>query len=106
MSEDKPERQYVHRQVQPPGPHSFRSPEDEEERLGYRFVFWTYFLVFLCGRALWELHKAGHSVRWLILWAAAMAAGITIMKWAFTHWWNRIRRTVPPEPPPWSRTAT
>ncbi len=69
-------KQYRHDETKPFEPYLSRSLKRQNRIVPVLWHFTILFLALLAGRAVWELHAAGHPVAGLIFWTAFLAAAI------------------------------
>ena len=85
MPTNNPETQRNHQEMKPFQPW-FSRPTQRQQTTLYAVVFFFFtFFGTLSIRAVWELRGVGYPVVGLILWAVAVAAGLTIMPTARAH---------------------
>ena len=78
MPTDNSEIQFRHPEKKPFADLLVRAKKSDE-KVSAATLFAFYFLGFVSMRAVWELHDAGRPVFRLVLWAAFMAAGLTLI---------------------------
>ncbi len=72
------DKQYLHPEIKPFEPLLSRSLRRQKKTFDVIVRFSLSFFVLLGGRAVWELHAAGHPIGWLVAWAAFLATFVTI----------------------------
>jgi hypothetical protein len=72
------DKQYLHPEIKPFEPLLSRSLKRQKKTFDIILRFSFSFFVLLGGRAVWELHAAGHPISWLVAWAAFFATLVTI----------------------------